>query len=360
MAAKDAIGIGLVGVGRAGWGMHRAELKGRESKFRIVAACDPVKARRDMIAEDLDCAVFRDMETMLKSPGVEVVDIASPSPLHVPQALTALKAGKVVFLEKPIALSLTEALALKRAVKKDPNRLFVRHNRRFEPTFQHIREIMETGVLGDVYEIKLRRQSYQRRNDWQTLQDKGGGQLLNWGPHIVDHALCFLDGRVDAVWSDLRKIAAVGDAEDHVHIILKGMDGARVVDLEISGGAALSEPTYLVLGSRGALRSDEKMITMRYLDPKHKLPPRRAKRGLPAVAGGFGGGDSLKWIEKEIKVQPKTRCTCDSIWDHLYAAVRKGVPYPISLDEALQVMDILSRARRGTASHRLRIPSRQT
>ena len=45
------------------------------------------------------------------------------------------------------------------------------------------------------------------------LIDCGGGQLNNWGPHIIDHALQFLDYKVAEVWSDLKRVAAVGDAE---------------------------------------------------------------------------------------------------------------------------------------------------
>ncbi len=348
MAAKP-IGVGIVGFGRAGGGMHRKELAGREKKFKVVAGCDLIKERRENMAEIFGCATYRNYEELLKDPGVELVDIATPSPDHVPMALKALKAGKKVFLEKPIALSYREAKKLQTATRNKKNDLYIRHNRRFEPGFQHVREIIDSGLLGDVYEIKLRRHSYQRRGDWQTIIACGGGQLLNWGPHVVDHALRFLDGTVDSVWSDLRKIAAVGDAEDHVHIILKGGGKKqRVVDLEISGGVAQGEPTYLVFGTRGALTVKGDTIVMKYLDPKKKLARVRASKKTPGVGSGFGATEELKWIEKEIPVKPKSRCSTSQIWDHLYAAIRQGKTFPITLDEALQVMEILSKARKGT------------
>jgi predicted dehydrogenase len=348
MATKP-IGIGLVGIGRAGGRMHQKELKGREKKFKIVAACDVIKERRDKMAEVHGCATYSSIEEMLKDDNVELVDIATPSTLHVPQAKLALKAGKKVFLEKPIALSFREAKTLITATKNTPNSLFIRHNRRFEPGFQHIKEIIDSGILGDVYEIKLRRQKYERRADWQTIMDCGGGQLLNWGPHIVDHALRFLDGKVDSVWSDLRKIAAVGDAEDHVHIILKGGGRKnRVIDLEISGGVAQDEPNYIVFGTKGSLTSSGDKLALRYLDPKKKLSRARASRKTPDMGAGFGNDEELKWIEKELKVNPKSRCTCASIWDHLYASIRQRKAFPIKLEEAVQVMEIVSKARKGT------------
>lgn len=344
------IGIGIVGMGRAGNGMHRRDIDARKGKFKIVAACDVIQDRLDVMSDSYGCAIYRSYEELLKDPNVELVDIATPSPDHVPMTLKALKAGKKVFLEKPIALSFKEAKKLERAISREKrNHLFIRHNRRFEPGFQHIREIIGQGLLGDVFEIKLRRHNYQRRGDWQTIIECGGGQLLNWGPHIVDHALRFLDGKVDSVWSDLRKIAAVGDAEDHVHIILKG-GGAKkcVVDLEISGGVALGEPTHTVFGSRGSLIEKGGKIKLKYLDPKQKLVRARATKKTPGVGSGFGAAEKLRWIEKEIPVKPKSGCDCDDIWDHLYASIRQRKKFPITFSEALQVMEIISESRKGT------------
>jgi scyllo-inositol 2-dehydrogenase (NADP+) len=349
MATREPIKVGIVGLGRAGGRMHTRELKERTKKFKVVAACDLREECRVMAAEAFGCRTYSKIEDLIADPDVELVDIATRSPDHVKHALQALKNGKRVFLEKPIATSYTEAKRLQRAVKGKRGRLFFRHNRRFEPGFQHVREIIASGILGDVYEIKLRRHGYTRRGDWQAIKRCGGGQLLNWGPHVVDHALRFLDGKVDSVWSDLRKIATVGDAEDHVHIILKG--GGRkkmVVDLEISGGAAKCEPTYLVLGTRGALRSEGDTISLRYIHPRSKLKDRKADPGDPPVSAGFGAAEKLKWVVKDIPVAPKTKCNCRQIWDHLYESIRNRKRFPIGMDEALQVMEVLSEARKGT------------
>ena len=69
--------------------------------------------------------------------------------------MRALHAGRYVFLEKPIAMSFKEAGKLARAADKAPRRLYFRHNRRFEPTFNQVQEIIASGILGEVYEIKL-------------------------------------------------------------------------------------------------------------------------------------------------------------------------------------------------------------
>ncbi len=347
MAKPKPIRIGVVGIGRAGWGMHTHALDPRADKFQIVAACDPEKKRLDMMAERYGCKGYTDVKDLIADADVELVDIASRTPVHVPQALAALKAGKNVFIEKPISLTFAEAKRLKAASDKSKGMLYVRHNRRFEPAFQHIKEIIASKILGDVYDIKLRRQSYQRRNDWQTIIECGGGQLLNWGPHVIDHGLQFLNYDVADVWSDLKKVAAVGDAEDHVRIIMKGGKGC-VVDIEISGGAAISEPEYIIFGSKGALTCKGNEIKLKYLDPKKKLARVKAKSSNPPITGGFGNAEQLPWVEETIPVAPKTKCQTEDIWDHLYAAIRKGRKFPITLDEAVAVMEIVSKAKKGT------------
>ena len=338
-----AIKIGIAGLGRAGWGMHCRELQGRESMFQIVAACDVIPERRDRMAERYGCRVYARIEDLIADPEVELVDIATRSCDHYAHTALALAAGKDVFLEKPMCVSYAEALQLRDAQAQSPGgRLYIRHNRRFYPDFVHVRQIIASGILGQVYEIRLARHGYQRRDDWQTLKAYGGGQLLNWGPHVIDHALRFLESPVARTFSDLKCVAAVGDAEDHVKIVLQGTNG-RIVDLEISGGVAIGSPTYLVFGTRGSLSLSGSEITLKYLDPDRPLPSKEADPGTPGET--FGRPEPLPWVEETLPVQPGSNAV---IWDELYRAIREGSAFPIILEEAMQVMRVVSAAKEGT------------
>ena len=153
---------------------------------------------------------------------------------------------------------------------------------------------------------------------------------------------------MDSVWGDLKKVAAVGDAEDHLKIILRGKNG-RIVDLEISGGVAIRGPEYTVFGTKGALTcAGEQEIHLRYLDPKHKLAARKPMVASPPMEGSFGNPDKLVWKEQTIKVAPKAKCEMHHIWDHLYAAIRQGKTYPITIDEGVEVVRICSLVKKGT------------
>jgi len=346
----DPIRLGLVGLGRAGLGMHCPELKGKEAMFTIVAACDVIPERRKRMVQQYGCRVYARIEDLIADPQVEVVDITTRSCDHCKHAMLALKAGKMVFLEKPMCHTYAQALQLQKLARTHKGRLFIRHNRRFEPAFQHIREIIASDLLGQVYEIKLRRVGYQRRDDWQTLKRFGGGQLLNWGPHLIDHGLRLLEAPLKRVWSDLKLVAAVGDAEDHIKLILTGANG-RIVDIEISGGAAIGEPEWLVWGTRGALSCTGNTLTLKYLDPRQRLKLRKADPGTPGV--GFGHPENLRWIEKTIPVNPKHKVNMSTIWEELYRAIRQGGHFPISLTESVKVMEVIAMARKPAAGFRV-------
>jgi len=342
MAKTKPVGIGLVGCGRAGWGMHCNEIAGKTDMFEIVAACDILPERRERIAGRLSCPTYADIKDLLADPNVELVDVATRSPEHYPHAVMALKTGKHVWLEKPMTLDVRQAKSLKTLAAKSKGQLFIRHNRRFDPDFVHVREIIKSGILGDVYEIKLCRHGYARRDDWQTVIECGGGQLLNWGPHIIDHGLRLLESPVKAIWSNLKKIAALGDAEDHLKIILTGENG-RVVDIEISGGAAIGQPVYTIFGTKGALTVNGRKIQLRYLDPKKKLPPRKLNTGMPG--DHFGTPETLPWVNEEIDVNPSSTI---NLWDAMYESIRRRKKFPITLDEAIQVMDVITKVKKGT------------
>ena len=348
---SDKIKVGIWGLGRAGLNMHASELQKYPEMYEIFSGMDSTPDRNKNFTEKIGVKTFDDADAFLNDPDVDMISVATRSPDHVAHCERALAAGKYVFLEKPIAITYESALKLLELDKKYPGKLYLRLNRRFEAPFNHIQEIIASGILGDVYEIKLCRHSFQRRSDWQTIIECGGGQLNNWGPHIIDHALQFLNYKVKEIWSDLKKIVAVGDAEDHLKIVFKGEDG-RVVDMEISGGVALPGNEYSVYGTRGALTCNGNKIKLRYAEPDQVFQEIGAFAGNPPLEGGFSNGyadlEVIRWVEEDFDVNPSVPTEMHSIWPAMYKSIKEGEEFRISLEEALAVVKVIEEVKKNT------------
>ena len=335
----EKIKVGLWGLGRAGGGMHVREINANSDVLEIGAVCDIDAARAEEFGKKFNVPYYSDPEKFLVEKNMDLVAVATFSTDHIKHTRQALEAGYAAFIEKPIAASYEEALELEVLDKKYPGKLFVRQNRRFESCFQHVREIIASGVLGKVHTIKLCRNSFTRRNDWQTMLKNNGGQLNNWGPHLIDHALQFLNYQVDSVWSELKLLAAQGDAEDSVKIIMRGKDGLTV-DIEIYGGNALPGNAYEVYGTRGALHSsDEQDIKLRYIEPDYELKPYPVNEGHP---NGFIFADNaqLPWRRMTVMTEPKLKVNMNSCYRYVALNLLEGQEYPIKVAEALEVVKI--------------------
>ncbi len=340
------IRTGLWGLGRAGMLMHVPELKRFAPQFQVVAGCDilPERGTR-FLAEFPGAAFYTDAAEFLSDSAIDMVSIAVRSQEHIAFTRQALEAGKYVFLEKPFGLSEADADALQELHDRYPGKIYLRHNRRFESAFNHIRQIIASGILGDIFEIKLCRHRWQFRRDWQTLLECGGGQLNNWGPHLIDHSLLLLESPLADVWADLKRVASLGTAEDHIKILFRGENG-RIVDLEISDGMALPGPVYVVAGTRGTLVSeDESSLKLMYLDSSCTLPPLGADPGTPEIGSGYGREIPVKWVEETIPVKPEPACDMGDIYSRVYASIREGVPFPVKLEQALAVVRTTAKIR---------------
>lgn len=331
--------VGIAGLGRAGWNMHCGELAKFQDEFEIVSGCDiDIERCNEFKNRYPEATVYQDYCDFVNDEQVEIVSIVVPTLFHVEYTRIALEAGKIVYLEKPIALNMAEVDELEKLNKLYPNRIFIRHNRRFEAAFNHIQEIIKSGKLGDIFEVRLCRHRFQMRNDWQTMPECGGGQLNNWGPHLIDHALRFLDCPVTEVYSSLQRINCEGDAEDHVKFVLSGSNGC-IVDVEISDGAALAGDVYFIIGTRGTLRcTDEKTIEIRRLPEDFKLPEKHPHAESLPRNTGYGNTKDIQWIEEKIPVAPANGYDMNNAYHYLYLGLNGQEAYPVTIEQSLNVV----------------------
>jgi predicted dehydrogenase len=277
---------------------------------------------------------------MLKKAEADLVIVSSYSFSHTPVAIEALETGHPVLVEKPIAMNTAWFDRLISARDASGKRVFPFHNYRYFPEYRYLRRIIDEKAIGDVFEIRCRLLGFSRRNDWQTLREYGGGVLNNTCPHFIDLLLQMVGAPVDEFFTDLKLVTNVGDAENHVRIIMRGKNG-RTADLLVSSIDAFPEPKWTVLGSRGTLISDGKTAQIKYFD-KGDLPPYRVKRGpSPNRSYDFGG---------KIDFKERTETINESIphdlHDNIYMVLQEGGKQDIMLEDVHEVVRITEAARK--------------
>lgn len=333
----------VVGLGRMGRG-HIDEINAVEKdKFELVAVCDNAPDRLENLPASwgTDYKKYSSLDELLKDDNVEMVNIATRHLDHVPMGIKVLEAGKIALVEKPVACNVVEMKKLLDCGDAHPGKLYVRHNRRFEPEFNKVKELMNSGIIGEVHYIKIHRSCYFcRRNDWMTMPEFYGGLLSNWGPHIIDHGLQLLDSPVVDLWADVRRVISIGEGDDLFKIILKGANG-RLVDVEVTGANAMPGREVEIIGTRGVIVQEAgKRIHVRAVEPSIEYKDLKPHpENPPFQYGNFD--ERLSFFDADY--DPAFTSMSDT-WKHIYASVVDGVPYPIKKEEMMEIVRVTEEA----------------
>ena len=331
------VSVAIVGLGRAGWRRHLQPLS-QHSGFRIVAVADPLPERCAEASALTGCRGFSSIDALLQGGDSEVVVVATPSSSHTSDAEKVLNSGRHCVVEKPMAGSFAEAGRLLALARQRDRKLFVNHSMLHQPEYHHLRNVLDSGALGPLFDLRFFSGSYARRWDWQTLKKNGGGLLNNEGTHVLSVVLPLLGARVTAVSSDLRHIKDAGDAEDHVHLVLKTDQGVSA-DVLLSTAIALEAPRWMLCGKYGTLVSDGTRSHLRRYDPAKAAPLFVLDAAAP---NREYLKETLPWEEQEMAVEPPPVAT---FYENVYDVLRRGGPQVVTPEGAVNVMRVLELAR---------------
>ncbi|HQK74041.1 MAG TPA: Gfo/Idh/MocA family oxidoreductase [Clostridiales bacterium] len=178
----------ILGYGRNGSTMHAGAIE-KLPGFTMAAVCDIDAEARQKAADRFGCPVYADYREMLARGDLDLVVIVTRSSQHAPMAVDALNAGKNVMVTKPWALNEPQALEMIAAAQRNKRLLLPWLPARTACDLIRLKELVSSGAIGRVFQIRRSEYSFGLRSDWQTLREFGGGYLLNWGPHLVDQPL---------------------------------------------------------------------------------------------------------------------------------------------------------------------------
>lgn len=293
-AASDRVRIGVVGTGSRGSLLLQYLL--RTPGVEVVALCDdyPPNLAAALAAAGGKPRTFNDYRKMLDMPGLDGVVIATPLYRHAPMCLDALSAGKHVFCEKSLAHTVDECKAIARAAAASRNVFQVGHQRLFSASFLHAHELVQSGHIGPITQIRA---SWHRNNDWRrpvplpSLERKlnwrlyraySGGLMAELASHHLQVANWYLDaaplscvgyGSINH-WKDGREVY------DNVNVLFRYRDGVTFVyDSLISNRYHGLE--IQIMGPKGTIEGESGKFYM-------EQPP--AAPAISALVGQIGRG----------------------------------------------------------------------
>jgi predicted dehydrogenase len=239
--ANDRIGIGYIGAGR-----RAQQLMDIPKEGQTVAVCDISLSRAEKIGNKLSCAFFQDYHRLLEQKAVDAVIVATPDHWHALHTIHACQAGKDVYCEKPLSLTIREGRAMVAAARKYKRIVQTGSQQRSMAPNRRGCEMIRNGVIGKVHtiitsnlpspwEARLPGQPIPDGLDWDawcgqtvaapfnndifisrsnpgwiSLRPYSGGEMTGWGAHSLDQIQCALgmdkSGPVE-VWVEGEKFA---------------------------------------------------------------------------------------------------------------------------------------------------------
>ena len=269
--SEPKVRIGVIGAGAIGPSHIFAidQVEGAE----LAAVCDQVAERAESLAEEHGVPWFKSVGEMLRADAVDAVTIGTPSGFHLETALEVIEGGKHLLIEKPMEIVTERIDRITAAAAAQQVKLSGVYQSRFRPVPQQLKEMVDKGMLGEIYSgsaytKRYRTREYYESGGWRgTWEVDGGGCLMNQGIHLVDLLVWFMGEAKSAIGM----ISSVGRPVE-VDTLAMGLvefeSGAKGV-IEGTTLAYPEFPQYMeIVGSRGTVVfAAERIMSLDLIDP---------------------------------------------------------------------------------------------
>jgi scyllo-inositol 2-dehydrogenase (NADP+) len=326
----DVCRVGIAGFGRIGL-EHLGWIAPTAS---VVAVADVTEARREM-ARERRLVVHDTFESLIADRNLDAVLIATPTAFHHQQAVAALRAGKHVMVEKPLAMNLSQASEILEAAQEAGRILSVFHNRRWDADFLAVQAAVDSGIFGKVINVESRLGQWascsgpaakEYRPNWRNEAAFGGGGLLDWGSHFLDQIWrLMLPARPARVFAQLRANVWTHDSDDLARVVID-FDNGAVGLVEINTTTTQPLPRWQIDGANGSASSpcSLQFDTDKWAELEFRSPSGEIRR-LPAGKPGLSETEIWRRFFDAISGKGEPAVTAESV-----------IPTMALLDAAMQ------------------------
>jgi myo-inositol 2-dehydrogenase/D-chiro-inositol 1-dehydrogenase len=332
---EDKIKLGLIGCGNVAEKRHLPALQSLKG-VEVVAVADTNKDRLKQVADKFHIKKrYADFGTLLDDPDINAIAVCTPPKTHVEIALAALDAGKHLFIEKPLTLSLDESDRLiERAAQFPTSKVMVGFSMRWHRLVRQAREIIRQGTLGSLKAIRSVATSQFRANEpeWLKRRELGGGVLIEYAVHTFDLWRFLLQSEVEEVFA----VSRPGQWDDETATVTARMTNGVLATAVLSKGAAENNEME-IYGQNGRLHVSRYRFDGLEFFPASSFPGSVQTRlrnvvhtftALPhAVSAMRQGGDYVASFQAE--------------WRHFITGIQQDAPVESTLEDGRRALQVV-------------------
>jgi predicted dehydrogenase len=275
----EPIRLGIVGPGLIWENRHRPTLTQLQDIYTITAFSATSEASRRKVERDYpDLPFFTDYRELAAWPGIDAIVVLTPIPLNAPVAIAAMRAGKDVFLEKPMARTFEEGREVVRVARETGRRVLILEQSGYRNQATLISRVLQAGEIGDlvIYERVAHSRYDAGRHSvrgygttaWRIHPEFPLGTLFDGGHHVLaDFSTVF--GIPQAVTAYGRQLRPEYGDYDHVLVVMEYANGMRGV-LSHSDYMGGTQNHYHIRGSQGLVVVEREQLTIESIEGKRR------------------------------------------------------------------------------------------
>lgn len=338
---ERTVGCAVVGYGGAfNMGKHHGDAIMACPGLDLVAVCDMDESRLDIAEDDYPgIKTYTNLSEMLEDDEIELCVLVTPHNTHAPLAIQCSKARRHVVCEKPFSLTIQEATDMIRAARKAGTVCSVFHNRRRDADFLTIKGLIDSGAIGEVFQIEANAGGYGYPGDWwRSNKAVSGGAFYDWGAHFIDWILNLVPRRIESVFGFFppKRVWHHVTNEDHCWATIR-FEGGVMASFEQSSIAAVGKAKWRILGTRGGITMGENN-TIKLVQIQDD--GRRIESDVPYVEGDWHGyyrslADHLL-LGEPLEVTPESARRVIGVLSLAEQSSAKGSPLPMPYEDEFQ------------------------
>lgn len=333
----NPIKTGLLSFGMSGKIFHAPFLNGH-SGFELKAVVERTKKQASLTYPEIKS--YDSIDELLADPKIELVVVNTPNATHFEFALKAIKARKHVLVEKPFTITSLEAKQLFEEADKNNCYILPYQNRRYDSDFLSVKNILESGKLGELVEFHLRFDRYRYDIGPKAAKETpvpGSGLMYDLGPHLLD-AVISIFGKPTQWKKDLGFFRPKTQVDDYTHIHLIYPKGMQVF-ITMSMLVAEAQPAFVLHGTKGSFIKYRADIQEEQL--KAGMSPKNPSYGIEAP-DKYGTLTTISIDGKKKReeiVSPKSSYI--HVFEDIYNTIREENSYPVSREHIIEQLEIL-------------------